>query len=204
MGRKMFANHAVHIALAVLLVFFRERGRFPRDATEVDAHAIRALSEQLGLPLPLDDEAILSDRTAERLRSEIRSRFGFREATVADADNLTNWLCDQGIGVLGSDIAPLVECLEGRCRELALEPPTVERMERIARSAVRAYDDRFRARTVERLSSATRKRLDALLRPEASDEAAADDEASNQAPAVLLKLLGNRPSQSCQPAGRTG
>lgn len=95
-----------------------------------------------------------------------------------------------------TQIAPLIERLEARCRELALEPPTVERMERIARSAVRAYDDRFHARTVERLSSATRKRLDALLRPEGSDEAATDDEASRQAPAVLLKLLGNpgRPS----------
>ena len=184
------------LGFAVLLVFFRERGRFPRDIAEVDAHA-EALSEQLDLPLPIDDEAFLSGRTAERLRAEIRSRFGFREATVADAENLTSWLCDQAIGAVGSEIAPLIERLEARCRELAIEPPTVERMERIARSAVRAYDDRFHARTVERLSSATRsKRLDALLRPEGSGEAAAEDEVSSRAPAVLLKLLGNpgRPS----------
>lgn len=189
-------RRASRLGFAVLLVFFRERGRFPRDAAEVDAQAIRTLSEQLDLPLPIDDEAILSDRTAERLRAEIRSRFGFREATVADADNLTSWLCDQVIGTIGSEIAPLIERLEARCRELALEPPTVERMERIARSAVRAYDDRFHARTVERLSPATREWLDALLRPEGSDEAAAKDEASSQIPAVLLKLLGNpgRPS----------
>ena len=189
-------RRANQLSFAVLLVFFRERGRFPHDATEIDAQAIRALSEQLDLPIPNDDEAVLSDRTAERLRAEIRSRFDFREATVADADNLASWLCDQVIGALGREIAPLIERLEARCRELALEPPTVERMERIARSAVRAYDDRFHARTVERLSSATRERLDALLRPEGSDEAANDDEASRQASAVLLKLLGNpgRPS----------
>lgn len=189
-------RRASRLGFAVLLVFFRERGRFPRDATEVDTQEIRALSEQLDLPLPIDDEAFLSDRTAERLRAEIRSRFSFRETTIADAENLTSWLCDQVIGAVGSEIAPLIECLEGRCRELALEPPTVERMERIARSAVRAYDDRFHARTVERLSSATRKRLDALLRPEGSDESSAEEEASSQAPAILLKLLGNpgRPS----------
>lgn len=189
-------RRASRLGFAALLVFFRERGRFPRDAAEVDTQAIRALSEQLDLLLPIDDKAFLSDRTAERLRAEIRSRFGFREATVADADNLTSWLCDEVIGALGSEIAPLIERLEVRCRELTLEPPTVERMERIARSAVRVYDDRFHARTVERLSSATRKRLDALLRPEGSDEAATEDEANSQAPAVLLKLLGNpgRPS----------
>lgn len=189
-------RRASQLSFAMLLVFFRERGRFPRVAAEIDPQAINALSEQLDLPIPDNGEVVLSDRTAERLRSEIRSRFGFREATVADADDLASWLCDQVIGALGSEIAPLIERLEGRCRALALEPPTVERMERIARSAVRAYDDRFHARTVERLSSATRKRLDALLRPEGCDEAAAEDEASRQAPAVLLKLLGNpgRPS----------
>ena len=191
-------RRASQLGFAVLLVFFRERGRFPRDTAEVDAQAIHALSEQLDLPLPADEPAFLSDRTAERLRAEIRSRFGFREATVADADDLTSWLCDQVIGTLGSEIAPLIERLEGRCRVLSLEPPTFERMERIARSAVRAYDDRFHARTLDRLSSATRKRLDALLSPEETDEAAAEDEASRQPPALLLKLLGNpgRPSLS--------
>lgn len=189
-------RRASQLGFAVLLVFFRERGRFPRDTAEVDAQAIRVLSEQLDLPLPADKAAFLRERTAERLRAEIRIRFGFREATVADADNLTSWLCDQVIGTLGSEIAPLIERLEGRCRALSLEPPTIERMERIARSAVRAYDDRFHARTLDRLSSATRKRLDALLSPEETDEAAAEDEASRQPPAVLLKLLGNpgRPS----------
>ncbi|MBK1724936.1 Tn3 family transposase [Thiocystis violacea] len=189
-------RRASQLGFAVLLVFFRERGRFPRDTAEVDAQAIRALSEQLDLPLPADEDAFLTDRTAERLRAEIRSRFGFREATVADADDLTSWLCDQVIGAIGSEIVPLIERLEVRCRELALEPPTIERMERIARSAVRAYDDRFHARTLDRLSSATRKRLDALLSPEETDEAATDDEAGRQPPALLLKLLGNpgRPS----------
>jgi hypothetical protein len=130
-------RRASRLGFAVLLVFFRERGRFPHDATEVDTQAIRALSEQLDPPLPIDDEAFLSDRTTERLRAEIRSRFGFRETTIADAENLTSWLCDQVIGAVGSEIAPLIERLEGRCRELALEPPTVERMERLARSAAR-------------------------------------------------------------------
>jgi hypothetical protein len=191
-------RRASRLGFAVLLVFFREHGRFPRDAAEVGAHAIRTLSEQLDLPLPTDHEAFLSGRTAERLRAEIRSRFGFREATVADADNLTSWLRDQVIGTIGSEIASLIERLEARCREFTIEPPTVERMDRIARSAVRAYEERFHTSTYQRLSSAIRERLAALLRPEmkGSDEATAEDEATSQAQEVLLKLLGNpgRPS----------
>ncbi|MCK0505296.1 hypothetical protein GO606_000115 (plasmid) [Aromatoleum anaerobium] len=73
-------------------------------------------------------------------------------------------------------------------------------MERIARSALRAHEDRFHNGVYERLPPATRERLDALLRPEksGSEENAGDaqDETAGSAPAVLLKLRGSpgRPS----------
>ena len=44
---------------------------------------------------PVDGEAFLVGRTAERMRSEIRVRFGFREATIADADALKEGDKDQ-------------------------------------------------------------------------------------------------------------
>ena len=44
---------------------------------------------------PVDGEAFLVGRTAERMRSEIRVRFGFREATIADADALKEGGKDQ-------------------------------------------------------------------------------------------------------------
>ena len=123
------------------LTFFRDRGRFPRDETEVDVQGIAALAKQLDAPAPLDGEAFLTGRTAERLRGEIRARFGFREATVADAEMLTEWLRDHVAGEVGGDIEPMIERLEARCRELAIEPPTPERMERLARSALRAENE---------------------------------------------------------------
>ncbi|MFT3847279.1 MAG: hypothetical protein QM739_00960 [Propionivibrio sp.] len=57
--------------------------------------------------------------------------FGFREATVADADMLTVWLLDHVAGEVGADIEPMIERLKARCRELAIEPPTSDRAERI-------------------------------------------------------------------------
>ncbi len=39
----------------------------------------------------------------------------------------------------------MVERLQARCRELAIEPPTAERVERIARAALRARQERFHA-----------------------------------------------------------
>lgn len=191
----MTKNRANRLGFAILLTFFRDRGRFPRDETEVEVQGIAALAKQLDAPAPLDGEAFLTGRTAERLRGEIRVRFGFREATVADAEMLTEWLRDHVAGEVGGDIEPMIERLEARCRELAIEPPTPERMERLARSALRAHEDRFHKSVFERLPPPTRERLDALLRPEKTDseESATDaqGEAAGSAPAVLLKLRGS-------------
>ena len=55
---------------------------------------IDALGEQLDAPAPAGDGELLTARTAERFRAEIRACFGFRETTVADADALIVWLRD--------------------------------------------------------------------------------------------------------------
>ncbi len=185
-------NRANRLGFAVLLTFFRERGRFPRDETEIEVQGVVALSEQLDVPIPMDGEAFLTGRTAERLHAEIRARFGFREATLADADALTVWLRDRAAPEAGGEIKLMIERLEARCRELSIEPPTADRVERIARTALRAHEDHFHADVYARLSTATRERLDALLRP----DHAGDDIAGDGAPALLLKLRGNpgRPS----------
>ena len=193
----MTKNRANRLGFAILLTFFRERGRFPCDEGEVETQGIAALSKQLDVPAPIDGETFLTGRTAERLRAEIRVRFGFREATVADADLLTVWLRDHIASEVFGDIEPMIERLEARCRELAIEPPTPDRVERIAHSALCAHEDLFHNSVYERLSPTTHERLDALLRPEkAGDEDTGPDEATGSAPAVLLKLRGSpgRPS----------
>lgn len=62
----MMKNRANRLGFAILLTFFREHGRFPRDKAEVEAQGIAALSKQLDVPAPIDGEAFLSGRTAER------------------------------------------------------------------------------------------------------------------------------------------
>ena len=67
-------NRANRLGFAILLTFFRERGRFPRDEGEVERQGIAALSRQLDVPAPIDGEAFPTGRTTERLRAEIRGR----------------------------------------------------------------------------------------------------------------------------------
>ncbi|MFH1602293.1 MAG: Tn3 family transposase [Pseudomonadota bacterium] len=184
----MTKRRANRLGFAILLAFFRERGRFPRGEAEVEAQGIAALSKQLGMPMPVDGEMFPTGRTAERLRAEIRVLFGFREVTVGDADMLKVWLRDHACGETDGEIESLIERLETHCRELRVEPPTADRAERIARAALRAHEDRFQAGVYERLPTAAQERLDALLRP----EKAADAPSS----ALLLKLRASpgRPS----------
>ena len=138
----MTKHHANRLGFAVLLAFFRGYGRFPRTAAEVDRVIVDEIARQLAIEVPGDFSLSLSGRTAERRRAEIRALLGFREATVADAALLEAWLRDQvpGVGAMPDQLAAL---LETRCRELSIEPPAADRVERIVRAAIRAHDERF-------------------------------------------------------------
>jgi hypothetical protein len=70
-------------------------------------------------------------------------------------------------------------------------------VERIARAALRAHEERFHADIYGRLSAAMRERLDELLgSAEGEGDRSEAEEVPGSAPAALLKLRGNpgRPS----------
>jgi TnpA family transposase len=182
-------SRANRLSFAVLLLFFRAHGRFPRAPEEIEPSAVAEVARQLGIQ-PVSVEALLvSARTLERHRAEIRAVLGFREATVADGEALTEWLCDHAVAD-SRDMVELASALERRCRVLKIEPPGADRIERIVRAALHAYDERFCADIHRRLPSDARTRLDALLRPAVAAEQTipADDEPDGLVPAVLMHL----------------
>jgi len=184
------------LRFAIMLLFFRDRGRFPRAANEVSMATIAALAGALGVPLPPEPLAFdASDRTIERQRAEIRALFGFRQVTTADAAELRAWLRDQAV-VQSRDHDRLTMELEARCRGLRIEPPTPDRVTRIVRSAVRAYEDRFAATIYARLLPEVRSRLDALLHPapRRSDDGA--DEPSPAGARAFLNFLRGDPGRA--------
>ena len=151
------------LAFATWLIFFRDHGRFPRGPSDLEAVNVAALARQIEVTVPADAGLLPAERTAKRLRTEIGPRFGFREARVTDAEMLTDWLRDHVAAEAGGQIEPLIERLEARCRELAIEPPTADRVERIARTALHANEERFHAGIYARLSPPIRADLDELL-----------------------------------------
>ena len=197
----MTKSRANRLCCALFFLFFREHGRFPRAASEFDPEAVSALSSTLevcnDLALEPKPDGWFSARTLKRLRVEIRQYFGFREATVADGQALTLWLRDQSAPTADGDVACVVAHLEARCRELAIEAPTPERMGRIARAALHGYEELFTNSIYQRLSPQTCAHLDALLLPEPETSATDESEdAVHNAPALLQKLRSypGRPS----------
>ena len=181
------------LRFAVLLLFYRARGRFPR-AAEVDRHAAAELARALGVPAPDGAAALLpdsDDRTLKRQRAEIRALLGFREATVADAEALGTWLRDHAVART-RDLGELTAEAEAGCRALRIEPPTPDRIDRVIRAAVRAHDERRHAAVRARLSPETRAGLDALLRPPGPEGAAeAVEGRDEQTTAPLIHLRGD-------------
>lgn len=156
------------LGFALLLKFFQYAARFPNHQQEVPSAVIDYVALQVGVSPQLYENYDWQGRSVKYHRAQIREFFSFREATVADAASLTEWLAAQ---VLAYDlkIESLLTAAYQRLRALKIEPPTPERLERITRSAMRTFEERFCATTVLSLSLATIERLDALLKPEVSD-----------------------------------
>ena len=89
-------------------------------------------------------------RTIEYHRAQIRKLHGLRETTVDDAQALSHWLCEQVLP-LERNAERLKSAVYDRCRELHLEPPTPERIDRVVRSAARIYEESFCAEILARL-----------------------------------------------------
>jgi len=96
-------------------------------------------------------------------RAQIRALLGFREATVQDSDAMAAWLTTQLLQTHDTDLARLKATTYARFRDLHLEPPTPERVERMLRSALTAYFDRWCASIFAQLTPETVTQLDALL-----------------------------------------
>jgi hypothetical protein len=73
-------NSANRLGFAVLLLFYRTHGRFPKKPTEIDEGTVEQVARQLGAELDDHTWYDTTSRTWKRHRAEIRALLGFREA----------------------------------------------------------------------------------------------------------------------------
>lgn len=171
---------ATRLGFALLLKFFQLEARFPKDVHELPDAVVNYVAKQVGAPPERYLQYDWQGRTIKYDRVEIRKLHGFREASVEDAAVLTQWLCTQVLP-RERDHEQLKAALFQRCREMRIEPPTPDRVERLVRSALRAYEEEFCALVLSRLSPEMRAQLDALLHPAPDEESGLQSDGANKA-----------------------
>jgi len=153
---------ATRLGFAVLLKFFQRTGRFPAFKNEVAGQVIAFVAMQVGVAPETYLQYDWQGRTIKDHRAEIRRLLGFRESTVADAEQMQHWLITE---ILSQ------EYQEERLREQAyawfrgrnLEAPTPDRLTRLIRSAAHTFEQQLYETTLDRLPEASQAALEALL-----------------------------------------
>jgi TnpA family transposase len=186
-----------------VLRFFARESRFPA-LEEINDDAIEYVASQVDVPGAEYRGYDHRGRTAEYHRAQIREVFGFWPATALNADELAAWLLEE-VAPHEYDVERLKEAAYARLRSLKIEPPTPGRMDRLVRSSLRSYDERFCETTLGRLSESSMAEMDALLSepniPENATNELAGGGASGTQP--TLARLRNDPGRASAESART-
>jgi TnpA family transposase len=149
------------LGFAVLLKFFQHEAKFPNSMNEVPGGVVEYIAKQVQTFVPLKNYDINS-RAHFYHKEQIREYLGFREATVEDADHLSRWLSNYVIHH-DADLDKLKEESYSKLRELHIEPPTTERIERIAKSVISVNEENFSQETFSKLSPQAIIKMNSLI-----------------------------------------
>ncbi|MBT2445369.1 Tn3 family transposase [Streptomyces sp. ISL-36] len=148
------------LGFCLMLKFFEIEGRFPEFIEEFPQPAIDYVAGLVKVPAA--ELAKYDLAGAKRHRKQIREALGFRPSTLADEEQLTEWLA--------VEVCP-VELVEDRqrealvveCRERKIEPPGRTRIEKVLVAARGRWEKAFCTRAIERLGAVGTARLLALV-----------------------------------------
>jgi TnpA family transposase len=161
------------LGCALLLKCFQYEGRFPTGAHEIPKDVVNYVANQLKLNAALFAQYDWDGRTIKLHRTQIRDQLKFREATTIDVEEMKSWLITEKLAS-DQNMEHLKAEVTKRFRDLKIEPPTAERMERLLLSACAAYEQKFFQAVASRLPLSTRTQLDDLLAH--SDEESEDQD----------------------------
>lgn len=153
---------ATRLGFAVLLKFFQRQARFPVYKNDVPGVVITFVATQVGVPSEAYLQYDWQGRTIKDHRAEIRKLFDFRESTVADGEQMKQWLITEVLLQEHQDERQREEAY-GWFRRMHLEAPTPDRLTRLIRSAVHTFEQQLYETTLAQLPEATQAALEGLL-----------------------------------------
>ena len=153
---------ATRLGCTLLLKYFQYEGRFPSARNDIPKAIVDYVARQLKLDAALFAQYDWEGRTVKSHRTQIREHLAFREATVLDTEEMKSWLMTEKLA-FDQNMEHLKVIVIKRFRDLKIEPPTIDRIERLIRSACTTYEQTLFAKVLQRLPASTRSHLDDLL-----------------------------------------
>ena len=153
---------ATRLGFGLSLKFLLWKARFPRGRGELPDNVIEFVAGQVGVPAADLGFYDWDGRQVKRHRAEIRRVTGFRECSVADAENLTAWLAAH-VCCKEQRADRVREELLGQCRAEKIEPPAGTRIGRIIGSALQRADDTLAARISGQVPPDVQERMVELI-----------------------------------------
>jgi TnpA family transposase len=180
------------LGFTIQLKFRQIYGRYPERLDEVAPAVMEWVAEQIGIsPLTLAGYEFNS-RQGQRHRRVIRRHFGYRLPSSSDLKRLATWLSD--------DVLPFdPKARHGRdlalewCSSQRMEPPALDHMDRVIRSAIHGYEMRQQATVHAHLSDANKAAIDRLL---AGDDADSNEAQREESTTILFSNLKTDPGKA--------
>ena len=147
------------LGFAVIFKFFQQEARFPIGKHEIPKVIIDFIAKQTKTPADLFNTYEFNNRTYFSHKAQIREFFGFRESTDVDIKIMTNWLYENVI-YHDLDMEYLKYAVYNRFRELHIEPSTPKNIERLIKSAINTYEQKFFQETFQKLSQESKIKMD--------------------------------------------
>jgi hypothetical protein len=148
------------IGFALLLKHFQLFTRFPDNNLSIPQVVISFVASQINLSKDYYSDFNEQGRSARVYRAEIRRLFDFRIATVQDSEQMIDWLISE---ILPNErrLEAITEIVTRRWRELQLESPTTQRVERSIKSAIAKHEANFCSQTLSLLTPKAISQIDA-------------------------------------------
>jgi hypothetical protein len=150
------------LGFAVLFKFFQYEARFPIYKNEIPKEIVVYIAKQLKIDFKLFENYNWEGRSIKYHRLQIRTFFGFREVTDIDVEEMTNWLSKQ-VFYNELNIENLKEEAYKRFRNQCIEPPKLDRFDRMVCSVLYLYENQFFQNIFSKLNKETITKMDSLI-----------------------------------------
>jgi len=157
------------IGFAIILKYFQLRARFPDTSEQIPDLIISYIANQLNIPVSSYSDYNPQGRSAKVYRAEIRTLFNFRTVTTQDSEQISNWLIAEIIPN-EQKIESIKEIVYQKFRELQIEPPTANRIERLIRHALSVSESQWCNQVTSQLTTIIKEQIDILLKTDDNNE----------------------------------